>query len=272
MGGFREANKRKSSFNLKESSTHKKTVPFAFYFVNQNSFQTSSVICLNWNGCKMRDEHGTVTSHCDWSNLCQNCRPLVVKIRMRPTNFECESTKVSVRFLTCFRAPIFSIRCHLKYLNSSSSAKQTKVSYLWSNVFCFSFIVIVIGVEKKSLLFVSDDECPKCATVIFIFVSFPSSTDHNVVVRWKSPRVARSARFAIQKCFTQLLEIFEWRFGSFEMFWLRSSRTSTRWKHQSSENSSRNQFARLCAIISMRRMLHCLSKQPAVMQQTRRAW
>lgn len=33
-------NKRKSSFDLKESSAWK-TVPFAFYFVNQNEFQTS---------------------------------------------------------------------------------------------------------------------------------------------------------------------------------------------------------------------------------------
>lgn len=36
-----EANKRKSSFKLKEFSTHEKTVPFAFYFVSQKEFQTS---------------------------------------------------------------------------------------------------------------------------------------------------------------------------------------------------------------------------------------
>lgn len=82
----------------------------------------------------------------------------------------------------------------------------------------------------------------KCATVILIFVSFPSSADHNVAVRWNFPLVARSGQFGIQKCFnalaeqlktTQLLEIFcgSWslwmafsdRALSFEMFWLMRS-------------------------------------------------
>lgn len=200
-----EANKRKSSFQLKAFSTHEKTVPFAFYFVNQKEFQTSMWFVLTELvvKCGNNTEQLQFITKEDVKKVAAIFK-LTLSIEKWERNIKYEfdgnskATKLNLKkndqpcshwwsskdamnsllswsfftsdnlkfqydnrlLLNCWFANLTLLFSTSYFSVKSSNKRKWKILSVLSSIkyFCFSFIVIIIGVEKKSLLFVSDDE------------------------------------------------------------------------------------------------------------------
>ena len=187
----------------------------------------------------MRDEHETVTNHFEWrwkrkvaEVISTFVRELTITRYWRNIESEsliwCGPHKFQFHFITW---PSLMFFC-FKFTWDDSKSLQTLMAFQIFAIelqfgFCYSVkssnkrkwkILSDLSADRSSLLLIHCQHnwswkeitsirvrrwMPKRVRLLFWYSFLPSSTDHNVAVRWSFPLVARSGQFGIQKWFSR---------------------------------------------------------------------